>query len=905
MTRPSDAASGALARAAANAPFLRSLIERHPDLVERLAAGDIVGALAACPPADPALPVARALRLERARTALAVAIGDLAGLLDLDGVMTALSGLADRALDRAIRTAIAERTPAAAPIGFAAIALGKHGSLELNYSSDIDPILIFDPATLPRRPREEPGEAAVRIARRVIELLQTRDADGYVFRVDLRLRPSPEATPIALPVEAAIGYYESSAAAWERAAFVRARAAAGDVALGQGFLDAIRPFVWRRALDFGAIGEIRAMSHRIRDHHLSGQTFGPGFDLKRGRGGIREVEFFAQIHQLIHGGRERALRAPATLPALAALAAQGRIANEEAAALGAAYRTYRTVEHRLQMIDDRQTHQLPRDPEALAAVARLHGLAGADELLALLEPHVDRVGRIYDALDSAPGSGLPNDGDALAEALAAAGFPAPDAAAAVIGRWRGGAVRALQSAAAREALEEMLPALTAAIGTAPDPLAALHRLDDMLARLPTALNFFRLLAARPALAALLASILAHAPALAADLGRRPELLDGLIDASALAPAPAVEELAAEFAAAEPDEDYERLLDRVRRRVGERRFALGVQLVEGTSDPLAVAAGYARVAEAAVAVLAEATVRDHQRSHGRVPDSELVILALGRLGGSALTHASDLDLIYLFTGDFAAESDGPKPLDATRYYNRLGQRVSAALSVPTAAGPLYEVDTRLRPSGSTGLLVVSVDSFAAYQRDSAWTWEHMALARARPIFGSPAARAAVARAIDDALAAPRDPARLIADAVAMRADIARHKPPAGPLDAKLSPGGLVDLEFSVHVAQLEHRVGLDPQLEAAIDALAAAGHLPAGFAEAHRVLARLLIALRLIAPDAAVPAAPATRARIAASCGVGDWDALLAAYAAARQTVADHWAQIVARSEGAGQDGDSR
>lgn len=904
MTGPSDAAVGALARAAAHAPFLRGLIERHPDLVARLERGDVEGALAACPPADPGLPVARALRLERARTALVVAIGDLAGLLDLEGVMAALSGLADCALDRAIRTAIAERTPDAPAAGFAAIALGKHGSLELNYSSDIDPILIFDPETLPRRAREEPGEAAVRIARRVVELLQARDADGYVFRVDLRLRPSPEVTPIALPVDAAIGYYESSAAAWERAAYVRARAAAGDTLLGQGFLDAIRPFVWRRALDFGAIGEIRAMSHRIRDHHLSGQAFGPGFDLKRGRGGIREVEFFAQIHQLIHGGRERELRAPATLPALAALAAHGRIAAEEAVALADAYRLFRTIEHRLQMIDDRQTHQLPPDPEALAAVARLHGLADGDGLLALLAPHAARVGRIYDALDSEPGASLPTDADALAEALAGAGFAAPVPAAAVIGRWRGGAVRALQSAAAREALEEMLPTLTAAIGTAPDPLAALHRLDDMLARLPTALNFFRLLAARPPLAALLASILAHAPTLAADLGRRPELLDGLIDASALDPAPPVAGLTAEFAAAEPDEDYERLLDRVRRLVGERRFALGVQLVEGASDPLAVAAGYARVAEAAVAVLAEATVREHERSHGRVPDSELVILALGRLGGRALTHASDLDLIYLFTGDFAAESDGPKPLDATRYYNRLGQRVSAALSVPTAAGPLYEVDTRLRPSGSTGLLVVSVDSFADYQRSSAWTWEHMALARARPIFGTPAARAAVGRAIAAAIGAPRDPARLVADAVRMRSDIARHKPAAGPLDAKLVPGGLVDLEFCVHVAQLEHRVGLDPRLDAAIDALIAAGHLPPAFAEAHRVLARLLITLRLIAPDAAVPAGAATRARVAASCGFADWDALLAGYAAARQTVADQWARIVARSEGAEEDGDS-
>ncbi len=274
------------------------------------------------------------LRVERRRLALLVAIGDLAGRFDLTRVTRLLSDFADDAIDRAIRSVIRERTPDAEPRGFAAIALGKLGSRELNYSSDVDPILIFDRATLPCRPREAPEDAAVRIGRRVVDLLQARDGDGYVFRVDLRLRPSPEATPIALPVEAAISYYESQALPWERAAFIRARACAGDVALGEGFLAAIRPFVWRRALDFGMIREIRDISRRIRDHHAQGQAFGPGFDLKRGRGGIREIEFFAQIHQLIHGGRDPALRVPATRDALASLAGAGWIDGDDARAPG-------------------------------------------------------------------------------------------------------------------------------------------------------------------------------------------------------------------------------------------------------------------------------------------------------------------------------------------------------------------------------------------------------------------------------------------------------------------------------------------------------------------------------------------------------------------------------------------
>jgi glutamate-ammonia-ligase adenylyltransferase len=888
----SAALSEALDRAMRHAPFLRAQAERHADLAVLLAAGKLDEALDSCGKGFEREPPARRLRLERARTALVLGVGDLAGALPLEAVVERLSDLADRSLDIAIAAAIEERTPGEPPRGFAVIALGKHGGRELNYSSDIDPILLYDPETLPHRGREEPAEAAVRLGKRVIELLQARDADGYAFRVDLRLRPSPEVTPIALPIDALISYYESSAVAWERAAFVRARAAAGDRALGQRFLDAIRPFVWRRSLDFGAVGEMRAMSHRIRAQH-GREAFGPGYDLKRGRGGIREVEFFAQIHQLIHGGRDRNLRSPTTIPALRSLAAAGIIGGDEAEELAQAYRLFRTVEHRLQMVDDRQTHELPRDASALDNVARLHGLEGGRALLDLLRPHVETVGRIYDALDDGATHGLPV-GAALAPALARAGFDLPDPARAVIERWRGGGVRAVQSPAAREALEEVLPGLVEALGRAPDPQAALHRMDDIVGRLPSAINFFRLLAARPSLARLLADLLSHAPTLAATLGRRPELLDGLIDATAFDPAPTVPDLARAFAAAEGG-DYERLLDHVRRSVGERRFALGVQLVEGASDPLEVAAGYARVAEAALDTLAAATIEDHARQHGRVPDSELVVLALGRLGGAALTHASDLDLIYLFTGTLDAASDGTRPLEATRYYNRLAQRVTAALSVPTAAGALYEVDTRLRPSGAKGLLAVTIDSFADYQRESAWTWEHMALTRARPVFGSDAARARVQAAIDEVLQRPRDTRALLKDVVSMRTDMARHKPPSGPLDAKLIEGGLVDLEFCVHAVQLEHRAGFDPRLGPAIAMLVGAGRLPAAFGPAHDVLTRMLVTLRLVAPDAREPDAPA-RALVARACGFDDWSALLEGYEAARQSVRTVWAGIVARSE---------
>jgi [glutamine synthetase] adenylyltransferase / [glutamine synthetase]-adenylyl-L-tyrosine phosphorylase len=351
----------ALARAEAHSPYLRQLIGRHPDIAVMLREGALDQALLVCG-IVPGVPLGEAMRIAKGRLALAVAIGDLAGVLPLEEVVRRLSAFADETLDRAIAAAIVEHVPGCEPQGLAALALGKHGSSELNYSSDIDPILIFDPTTLPHRPREDVGEAAVRIGRRVVELMQARTEHGYVFRVDLRLRPSPEVTPIVLPVGAAISYYESAALPWERAAFIRARACSGDLALGQGFLDAIRPFIWRRGLDFGAIREIRGISRRIRGHYASGQDFGPGFDLKRGRGGIREVEFFAQIHQLIHGGRDASLRAPATMEALAALARSGWVPEEDAQTMISAYRLYRTTEHRLQMVADQQTHTLPLGP---------------------------------------------------------------------------------------------------------------------------------------------------------------------------------------------------------------------------------------------------------------------------------------------------------------------------------------------------------------------------------------------------------------------------------------------------------------------------------------------------------------------------------------------------------------
>ena len=884
-----DPRNSALARATEHSPFLREAIAARPELAEGFVERGAMAAVELALAAEGDGVEAR-LRRRRVGLALSAALGDLAGELGLEQVTRLLSDFADQAIDDALRAAVAERVPGEEARGFAVIAMGKLGSRELNYSSDVDLIFLFDPEALPRRSRDDPAEAAVRIGRRVIEILQKRTEDGYVQRVDLRLRPSPEVTPIVLPVNAAISHYESSALPWERAAFIRARAAAGDIELGHRFLDAIQPFVWRRSLDFGVIDEVRQISSRIRDHFAQGAHIGPGYDLKRGRGGIREVEFFVQIQQMIHGGRDPTVRPPATLDAIEALLSAGRLEKDSAGDLAAAYRLLRTIEHRVQMVDDAQTHLLPPVPEALDNVARLHGLGGGSELIELLRPSVERAGTIFDSLSPGERQQLSNDPNILRKQLADLGFSDSEAAARHVAHWRSGKARSLRSPAAQQAFEAMLPALLHAIASGADPDHALNRLSDIVERLSSGVNLFRLLEARPPLAQLLAKVLAHAPALADQLGRRPELFEGLFDASSFAMPPSAGEFAELLQRTMDGQPYDVGLDRVRRLVNERRFALGVQLIDRRRDPLEVTEGYARVAEGALVALGDAASSEFAKAHGVFPGAELVVLGLGRFGGHSLTHASDLDIVHLHTAEQGGVSDGKKPLGPNDYFNRLASRVTAALSVPTAAGPLYDVDTRLRPGGSKGMLVVSLEAFEQYQRNEAWTWEHMALCRARPVFGSPGVRERVSAMVDSILRMPREFARVASDAAKMRADMDRHKQPRGPLDVKLGRGGLVDLEFSVHVLQLTKHVGLSTRLEDALEALHAESLVGANVVGALKLLSRMLVMMRLVAPGTVKPA-PETWQLVAEACGAASWDSLLAEHDAARQSIADLWTRI--------------
>ncbi|MFM7403719.1 MAG: glutamine-synthetase adenylyltransferase, partial [Erythrobacter sp.] len=598
--RDSDWAD-ALYRARTYAPFLARALDRQPDLAALLAEGNGAGALAWARARGEHPDTEIALRRERLALVTALAVGDLAGALPLAQVVGELTAFADRALDRAIRTAIAERTGIDGADGFIALALGKQGGGELNYSSDIDPILLFDRDRLMRRASDDPGEAAQRYARRVVTLLSANTAEGYALRVDLRLRPASEISPLAVPVGAALTHYQGAALAWERAAFTRARAAAGDMPAGEAFLAQIRPFVWRGQLDFGAIEEIRARTQRIRDSHEGPSLPGPGFDVKRGRGGIREIEFYAQTHQLIHGGRDASLRVRGTRAALDALAAQGWIAPENAMVLGEAYDRLRQIEHRLQMVNDRQTHALP-EGEALEDVAQLDGLADAAALVRELREITSRTAGIYEELigsaERAPVT-LAMPASEMAQNLQQWGYPDPHILVERIEAWRDGRHAAIRSPQAIAAWDRLAPALLEAMGKSDDPMRAINRWERIIESVPSAIATFRLLDARPDLIERLVAALTLAPVLSDELARKPELLDTLIDRDALELPGEVPAIIARMRGAAIREDYEALLDAIRIITGEIRFALGIQLIEGLADPLAIARALSRTAEAAL------------------------------------------------------------------------------------------------------------------------------------------------------------------------------------------------------------------------------------------------------------------------------------------------------------------
>ncbi len=760
-----------------------------------------------------------ALRIAKQDVALTLGLADLGGAIDLEAVTGLLTRFADAALSTALRFALADAARRgkwlgpADPPGFFILGMGKYGAGELNYSSDIDIIVLFDPDGPGLADASEPSAFWVKIVRLLVTLLQERTADGYVFRTDLRLRPDPGATRVAISAPAALLYYESMGQNWERAALVKARTVAGDVQAGNAFIRELAPFIWRKYLDFAAIADIHSIKRQVHVHRGHGTVAVAGHDIKRGRGGIREIEFFVQTQQLIAGGRDTKLRGTRTREMLSMLAEKNWIDEAIRAELDEAYVFLRTLEHRLQMVRDEQTHSMPRDREGLARIGRLMREPDVDTFEArlryVLETVAKRYSRLFEGgseLSTEVGSlvftGGEDDPETL-ETLRGLGFEAPSVVTETVRGWHFGRFAAMRSTAARESLTEITPALLQAFSRAGNPDAAVGAFNQLLQALPTGAQLFALLRNNPELLDMLATILSAAPRLAEIFARRPHVADALLDPAGLAGAAelAAIEQALEQSLAQAHR-YEEMLDRARLFVAERRFVISVGLLTSALSPPEAGRAFSDLAEAVVRALLTRTEAEFAKSHGRLAGGETAVVAFGRLGSREMTAGSDLDLIVVYKHNAdASASDGKKPLAPSQYYARLTQRLIAALAAPTAEGIAYEVDLRLRPSGQAGPLATSLSSFKHYQLNEAWTWEHMAMSRGRAVAGDTKLKARVSKVLDALVEKPRDRATLAKDAASMRARIEREKHASSPFDVKLAVGGLMDCEFAAQVLVL--------------------------------------------------------------------------------------------------------
>ncbi len=866
----------------------------------------------------------RALRIAKRRAALLIGVADIAGLWPLEQVTAALSDFADATLGVAIRHLLQSAISAGEieptqtgeverDSGLVVLGMGKLGARELNYSSDIDLVLLYDADRVGYRGRATIQQCFARLARNLVRILDERTADGYVFRTDLRLRPDPASTPPAISVEAALNYYESAGQNWERAAFIKARPVAGDRTAAAVFLAELTPFLWRKHLDFAAIQDIHSIKRQINAQRGGARIAITGHNIKLGRGGIREIEFFAQTQQLIWGGRLPVLRVSATCDALRALAQVGRIAASVADEMIAAYAFLRRDEHRLQMIDDAQTHSLPEDSEGIRRLAVFLGYATPEAFTAALLRHLSNVEKHYARLfEEAPSlarsgnlvfTGIEDDPETLAT-LTELGFVGPETVAAAVRGWHHGRYRATRSQRAREILTELVPALLTALGSTANPDAAFTRFDQFLARLPAGVQFFSLLHANPALLELIAEIMGGAPRLAAQLARQPILLDGVLTADfPVAPADRAMLLAELSHALEAARDFADILDIARRWAGDRKFHIGVNILRNRLDGERAGAAFADLAETVIAGLLPAVTAEFARSHGTVAGGEFAVIGLGKLGAREMTVTSDLDLILIYDAPEEVESsDGKRPLPVVTYYARLSQRLINALTVLTAEGQLYEVDMRLRPSGNAGPIASSLGAFRRYHEELSWTWEHMALTRARPVAGIPSLQDRAMALIGEVLVGPRDHDRLLVDIAEMRERIAAQHANPSPWDIKHRPGGLVDVEFLAQYLMLRHAAErpdvVHPNISKALAALAAAGCLDG--AASRELIAALALwrqiqgTLKLVLDEAfnEVTAPAALTALLARSVGAVDFAALNVDMTAAAEMVSAHYRAII-------------
>ena len=918
-----------------HSPYLWSLISEDPARAARLlnqspesALDRLIGGIASELCVDEH-ELMQALRRAKRESALLIALADIGGVWDAIEATEALTRFADAAVSTALRFLLRraaregrlaldpEGPTVESASGLVVLALGKHGARELNYSSDVDLIVFYDSDSAAIPPGAEPAPLFVRITKSLARLLQERTPDGYVLRVDLRLRPDPGATAIAMSIASAASYYESLGQNWERAALIKARPVAGDLALGRDFLSELAPFIWRKYFDYAAIADVHAMKrqiHAVRGHE---HVTVPGHDVKLGRGGIREIEFFVQTQQLIFGGRRPRLRGARTLDMLRELRAEGWVSRDAVEELSGAYRFLRRVEHRLQMVADEQTQRLPMEAAPLARFAKFCGYARVEAFtrdlthhLRLVEKHYARLFEDAPTLGDEEGSlvftGVADDPETLTT-LRRLGFQKPEEATETIRGWHFGRRSAVRSARAREVLTELIPGLLAAFSGSGDPDAALAAFDAALARMPAAVELLSILRSNAPVRELFGDLLGGAPRLAQVVTARPHVLDAAIDPARASAIPESLDEAKQAARVDAFLDaagsFEEMLDRARDFATEETFLIGVRLLSGALDPDMAGRAYSALAQGLVVALLERIGAAFGAEHGRIRGGRVAVTAMGKLGSREMTAASDLDLmvIYDFPED-AGESDGRRPLGAALYYARLTQRLISALTAPTKAGKLYDVDLRLRPSGRKGPLATQLSAFSLYQREEAETWEHMALTRARVIAGDAGLANEIAGVVSATLRARREPHKLAREVRQMRDLIAREKGESDPWDLKLVSGGLIDIEFAAQYLTLAHAHAWPELLDVSTRAtLAKAGELgliasedAAVLVDAHRLYtdATQIMRLTVAGPFDATHSASGVKRRIASAAALPSFELLAAAVKEARAHVRGIYARIL-------------
>ncbi|HEX3366717.1 bifunctional [glutamine synthetase] adenylyltransferase/[glutamine synthetase]-adenylyl-L-tyrosine phosphorylase [Phenylobacterium sp.] len=896
----------ALAPVFAASPYLASLARRDPKRLDALLADDPQARLE-----DILTRTAKAARLDlpgaqvrlrelKAELHLLTALADLGGVWDLDQVTGALTRFADAAVAAALTVAAKGEVEAGrltylgegaeGPVpGWFCIAMGKQGAFELNYSSDIDVSVFFDPGRMPLMPNVESEAFAVRLTQRLSDLMQLRTADGYVFRMDLRLRPDPSSTQAAVPIPAALDYYESVGQNWERAAFIKARPCAGDIPAAEAFLAELQAFVWRKNLDFASIADIHSIKRQIHAHKVDERVSAKGVDLKLGTGGIREIEFYVQTQQLILGGRNPGLRSRRTLDALDALTAAGHVAPQTCEELAEAYVRLRNVEHRVQMLADEQTHKLPEadaDRKRVAALSGFEPLRQFDAAITRTLKGVNaRYGELFpseEPLSSRFGSlvftGVEDDPETLAT-LKRMGFSNPHSVAVTIRSWHHGHIPATATERGRELFTRLAPRLLDAAQATGAPDVAFTRFADFFSRLSSGVQLQSLFLAQPNLFELVVQVMAFAPRLAATLARRPAAIDAMLDGSFFEPIDIGEDLAVMRAAVARADGFESAMDVVRVVHREQAFRVGVQVMSGTASAVVAGKAFADLADVCIDVLADAALAETERLGGAF-SGEVAVVALGKCGSREMSATSDLDLMTLYRAAHPHGTSALKGWDAVIFYGRFTQRLIAALSSQTGQGGLYEVDMQLRPSGTKGPVAVSFAAFDGYYEAEAETWELLALTRARVVWSTSAAFAADAEAaFGKALRRPRDRAQTAAHVREMRELMHRERPAKGEWDLKLSPGGMVDIEFAAQYLQIAHAAEggpLSPNTAAALGALPESGLAPAGpagdLAAAWRLQQDLTQLLKVALDDNADPSGEpaAFRALLARAGGVGDF-----------------------------------